>query len=137
MFMPGSLWFCWTSEEISFPLRIISLISLPKIRRILGLTWKKMGSTKVDGVYVITRIRTTKEFKIYQLVTGNLPENFIFRQKNLLGIYGFGNSPRSNPFIKVQWGLNLFQQTCQKHLYNSNVDEFVEDLTKILTDRRQ
>jgi uncharacterized protein with NRDE domain len=53
------------------------------------------------------------------------------------GIYGFGNSPRSTPFIKVQWGLNMFQQTCQKHLYNSNVDEFVEDLTKILTDRRQ
>jgi uncharacterized protein with NRDE domain len=53
------------------------------------------------------------------------------------GIYGFGNSPKSQPFVKVQWGLNLFQQTCHKHLFDPDVDGFVEDLTKILTDKRQ
>jgi len=53
------------------------------------------------------------------------------------GVYGFGNCPRNRPFLKVQRGLQMFQQTLFKYLLTTDSDkgQFVEDLVRVLKDK--
>jgi len=65
--------------------------------------------------------------------------NRFFAEAEVLSsvVYGFGCCPRNRPFLKVQHGLQRFQDVLHKYPLTTDLDKwrFVEDLLHVLNDK--